>query len=129
MVKRLLLVLTTLVVSLSALGGTHVWTGAVDDKFSNAGNWFGGSPAGDAAADLSFPSDVRLTAINDLTGLAARSITFSGSGFSITGNAITLVAGADIVDTSGGANTLTCNLALPATSRSRSPATSTTARD
>src|SRR5260370_29216581 len=35
---------------------THTWTGAVNNLWSVPGNWTGGSPAGDANADLVFPA-------------------------------------------------------------------------
>jgi autotransporter-associated beta strand protein len=80
----------------------HVWTGAASDRFSDAGNWAGGSPAGDANAELSFPGGVsRLAVINDLTGLTVRSIAFSGAGYVVSGNAITLVADAEVTDRPG----------------------------
>lgn len=101
-----------LLASLPALAATHVWTGAADSRFSNAANWIGGSPAGDAAAELSFPATSRATATNDLTGLTVRSIDFSAAGFTISGNTITLAANGSVIDTSRDVNTIACDLVL-----------------
>jgi len=91
----------------------HVWTGAASDRFSEAANWRGGSPAGDAAAELSFPAGVtRVAVMNDLQGLTVRAISFSGIGYVIRGNAITLAADADVTDREGGPNALACDLVL-----------------
>jgi hypothetical protein len=98
--------------SLPALASIHVWTGAADDRFSNASNWIGGSPAADATAAISFPVSSRTTATNDLSGLTVQSIGFTAGGFTIGGNAITLAANASVIDTSRGTNTIACNLTL-----------------
>lgn len=89
----------------------HVWTGAATDRFSDPANWTGGSPAGDPAADLSFPAGSRLAVLNDITGLSVRSIAISGSGYNITGTAINL-ANADIMDSAAGANAIAVDLVL-----------------
>src|SRR5438128_12481938 len=107
-----LVVFCLVVISFDAFAATHVWTGTVDDHFSNASNWIGGSPADDAAADISFPASSRLSANNDLNGLTVQSIAFSSGGFAISGNAITLASNATIIDTSQGSNTIACNLVL-----------------
>jgi autotransporter-associated beta strand protein len=99
--------------ALPALGAPHVWTGAASDLFSNAANWSGGSPAGDANADLSFPAGSRLTARNDLAGLTVRSIAFSATGYTISGNAIALTSGAAITDSTAGPNVIANDLTLP----------------
>ncbi|HKO58083.1 MAG TPA: Calx-beta domain-containing protein, partial [Thermoanaerobaculia bacterium] len=94
------------------MGATHIWTGAASDVFSNSANWSGGSPAGDANADLSFPAGSRLTAKNDLAGLTVRSIAFSASGYTISGNAIALTSGAAISDSTAGPNIISNDLIL-----------------
>ena len=105
--------LVLLCLALPAQAAVHVWTGAASDRFSDAGNWRGGSPAGDAAAELSFPAGVaRLAATNDLQGLTVRDISFSGAGYVISGNAITLAADATVSDRLGGPNELACDLVL-----------------
>jgi hypothetical protein len=106
------LVVLYLFASLPGLAATHVWTGAADDRFSNASNWIGGPPAGDASAGISFPASSRPTATNDLTGLTVQSIAFSAGGFTISGNGITLAANGTVIDASAASNTIACNLAL-----------------
>jgi hypothetical protein len=69
------------------------WSGAASDKWSDAGNWLGGVPgSGDT---LVFPSGAQhLTNVNDLAaGTVFGSITFNGSGYNISGNAIGLSGG------------------------------------
>ncbi|HVE71884.1 MAG TPA: Calx-beta domain-containing protein [Thermoanaerobaculia bacterium] len=91
----------------------HIWTGASSDRFSDAGNWRGGSPAGDAAARLSFPGGpTRLAVTNDLPGLTVKSIAFSGSGYVVSGNAIVLTADAEITNVEGVPNELATDLIL-----------------
>ena len=111
-VRSLPLLVLCLFASLPGLAATHVWTGAADDRFSNASNWIGGTPAGDASATISFPVSSRPTATNDLNGLTVQSIAFSAGGFTISGNAITLAANATVIDTSAASNTIACDLAL-----------------
>jgi hypothetical protein len=110
--RSFLLLVLYLFASLPALAATHVWTGAADDRFSNASNWIGGPPAGDASAAISFPASSRPTATNDLNGLTVQSIAFSAGGFTISGNGIALAANATVIDTSAASNTIACNLAL-----------------
>lgn len=94
--------LLLLALALPARAALHVWTGAASDRFSDAGNWRGGSPAGDAAAELSFPAGAaRLAVTNDLQGLTVKAIAFSGAGYVIGGNAVTLAADADVTDRQG----------------------------
>ncbi|HXA18853.1 MAG TPA: Calx-beta domain-containing protein [Thermoanaerobaculia bacterium] len=109
---RISLLVPCLLASLAARAATHVWTGAGDDHFSNASNWIGGSPVGDASAAISFPASARPAATNDLNGLTVQSIAFSAAGFTISGNPITLAANAMVIDTSLGTNTVSCNLVL-----------------
>src|SRR5262249_39909987 len=110
--RSFLWVVFCLFVSLPALASIHVWTGATDDRFSNPLNWIGGSPARHPTPAISFPASSRTTATNDLTGLTVQSIAFSGNGFTIGGNAITLAPNASVIDTSQGTNTMACNLTL-----------------
>ncbi|MEA2489673.1 MAG: large repetitive protein [Acidobacteriota bacterium] len=109
--------LVLLVLSLSAVSpvfaAVHIWTGAASSLVSDGANWRGGSPAGDAVAELAFPAGVsRLTVTNDVPGLTLRSIAFSGSGYSIGGQALTLVSGAEIIDSTEGPNEVSCDLHL-----------------
>jgi len=109
---RLLLFITLVVCVAPVEAAIHIWTGAVDDRFSVAANWSGGSPAGDADAQLSFPPGARLVATNDIAGLKIRSIAFSGSGYQIGGNAITIVESGELFDSTAGPNVISCNVVL-----------------
>lgn len=81
------------VVALPLSAGVHIWRGGASALFSSALNWEGGSPAGDDAAELSFPGGARLVATNDLADLKVRSIEITGEGMKLAGNRITLVNG------------------------------------
>src|SRR5258708_30898928 len=66
--------------ALELFRSTHTWTGATSNAWSDAGNWTGGSPAGDASPDLVFPSSsIRPSTMNDIVGAGIHSITFSWS--------------------------------------------------
>jgi autotransporter-associated beta strand protein len=80
---------------------THAWTGlGGDGLWSNPDNWNGGTPAGDAAADLVFAEDARyssplgtgIISNNNLGGLTIRSITFTNqiNEYWLVGSRITL---------------------------------------
>jgi len=102
--------------SSTLFAASHIWTGAANGAFSNPANWIGGSPAGDAAADLTFPVGAPvMTLTNDIAGLTVHSILFRGSGYSIAGNAITF-ASATITDSSLGWNTIATDIVLAGTS-------------
>lgn len=85
---------------------TCTWTGGgSDSNFSTAANWSGCNSAAPQAGDsndfvfdnTSLSADATLN--NDVTGLTANSITFSGSGshnFKINGSALTLVGNVTI---------------------------------
>src|SRR5262249_50893250 len=78
---------------------THTWTGATSNLWSDNTNWNGGSPAGDTSAVLVFPGGTaNLSIMNDLNNLAVQSITFSGNGYSISGNQLTLGGGGVSLD-------------------------------
>lgn len=101
--------LTALVVS-STSAATHVWTGAVSDRFSDSANWTGGSPAGDRDAELLFVSNTgSRTPLNDIDGLTVRAISFSVEGFALGGKAITVTG--EVMSTIGDA-TIACDLVL-----------------
>ena len=78
---------------------TYTWTGnsmPADSHFSNPNNWINtttglpGAPTG-ALDDLVFQSGpTLLTAVNDLNGAVFNSITISGSGYTLSGNPLTL---------------------------------------
>lgn len=87
----------------SASAATKTWTGATDANWSTSGNW---SPAGAPTTgdDLVFPvgGANQLTTTNDLTaGTSFSSITISGGGYSISGNAIILTSTNAVSVTSG----------------------------
>lgn len=109
---RMLRLLAVGLLAIPAFAAPHVWTGAASDRFSNAANWIGGTPAGDSAADLSFPAGARLAANNDLSGLTVRSIALSGAGYSVAGNPIVLLSGASLSDSTFGPNTIANDLSL-----------------
>lgn len=108
--------LLLLVCSTAASAATHVWTGSVNGRVSVNGNWIGGSPVGDNAADLSFPYGGRTTCINDVPGLTVRSIDFSGAGYTLGGEGLAFQDG-EIVDGTMGPNTIACDLAVTANLR------------
>lgn len=110
--RAALLAVLTALGALPTLAATHIWTGTNSTLMSDAANWTGGSPAGDAAADLSFPAGAdRLDIVNDIAGLSVTSLSISGIGYSIGGNAITLL-NARVSDSTGGPNRITSDLVL-----------------
>ena len=94
-------------------GATRTWSGlGADTNWTTAGNWDVLPVAGD---DLVFPSGVpagSLTSNNDFPAATLfNSLTFSGNGYTLNGNSITL--GATINGTSGGGSGFnTINLAI-----------------
>lgn len=113
MIKNLLLGALACAIAIPCHAATHIWTGAASTIFSDDANWVGGSPGSDAEADLSFPAGSPVSVQNDLTGLQVRSMMFSSTGYTIGGNAITLVQGAQLLDSSTGPNTISCDLVIP----------------
>lgn len=85
-----------------------VWTGrGTTSNFSDAANWDVASvPSPGVLADLTFTGSRRTTPSNDLTGLIARSITFDqlSTGFTTSGNALTLSGGGSGAFLTGSAN-------------------------
>jgi hypothetical protein len=84
------------------------WSGAVDTLWSTAGNWDIAPIAGDT---LIFPSTATsFTSVNDFAaGQSFGNITINGSGYSITGNSISLEGSIDSTQNTGG-NLLGLNL-------------------
>ena len=111
MIRQLALLLLV-VVSLRVDAAVHVWNGSVSDRFSDAGNWIGGSPAGDGAAELSFPGTSRTALNNDIAGLTVRSISFGGAGYRLSGLPATLAAGAQITTSRPAGNEIALDLIL-----------------
>ncbi|MDQ3282409.1 MAG: Ig-like domain repeat protein, partial [Acidobacteriota bacterium] len=98
MIRRQFVLLLLLSLSVRLQAAVHVWTGAASNRFSDAGNWIGGSPAGDAAAELSFPGGMsRLDVNNDIAGLTVRSMSFAGGGYVLRGAPVTLADGAELL--------------------------------
>ena len=93
---------------------THTWTGAASTLWSNAANWNGGSPAGDADAMLVFPAGAaNLINMNDISGLTITSISFTGSDhYTLSGMAITLNAGGITLGTGATTGTDVIGLAI-----------------
>jgi autotransporter-associated beta strand protein len=90
---RTLTILSLLGVSNSARAGSHTWSGAVNNSWSNAGNWSaGGAPQfGEPNITLIFPpSAVRYASTNGVGQYAIDSIVISGDNYSIGGYGITL---------------------------------------
>jgi Bacterial Ig-like domain (group 3) len=101
---------------------TDVWTGAAalahqDYSWSNASNWSQGAPTSGEA--LQFPAASANNFIptqpinNDLTGLTFPSIEIDSSGYSLTGNSISLTAATGISTTyTSGTSTISLNTTL-----------------
>jgi hypothetical protein len=107
--RRALLLVLSLAAS-SASAATHVWFGTASDRFSDAANWSGGSPIGDAQADLLFAATTASRSPrNDVEGLTVRSISISTGGYAITGSAITVTSE---VSATTGESTIACELVL-----------------
>ena len=86
---------------------TYTWTGAgVNNQWSTGANWLGGvAPTG--GGDLVFPATAaQFSTVNDFApGTTFTSITFSGSGYTIAGNSLSVIGQVDIGG--GGATFLT----------------------
>ena len=101
-----------------AFAATRTWTGATSNLWSVSTNWAEGvvPVTGD---DLSFPSGAsNLSNTNDLTeNIIFNSITFTGSGYTLSGNRIILGPGvAGITDrVSSGGNTIAFDIRLDST--------------
>ena len=94
-------------VTLTAVAVPRIWTGAVNNLWSEAGNWTGGIPG---AGDLQFPiSASNKTMLNDLPGgTAFQKIEWLGTGYSISGNGFGLTNGI----ANSGTNTIGVDLTL-----------------
>jgi len=95
---------------------THIWTGQVSDRWSDQGNWTGGTPAGDPSAVLQFPASAanHVNNNNDLPGLTVDSIVFSqGNGYVLGGLPIILQnAAGGINDVAVFTNTINFDITL-----------------
>jgi len=100
-------------ISPAALGATRTWTGSASGNWSFPFNW---NPVGSPSAgdDLVFPSGaMNLAMTNDIPAPAPLflSLTFSGSGYSASGNAVSLLGGISATHASG-ATTLAFDVAV-----------------
>jgi autotransporter-associated beta strand protein len=106
-----------------ATPATHIWTGAspVSPNWSDAANWSGGAPsAAETDVALAFPDQdpgtvefplQRDTNFNDIVGLNVSSIRFTGVGYVLSGNPLTMSGNTLISSVSGGApNTIALTL-------------------
>jgi autotransporter-associated beta strand protein len=92
----------------------HVWTGAstTSANWLDPANWANGAPtAAEVGVKLIFPTALRTTNNNDIPGLTVGSMLFTGSGYQIGGDAITLQGDTTVIDTST-ADWNTINLTL-----------------
>ncbi|QQS18200.1 hypothetical protein IPL68_06235 [Candidatus Saccharibacteria bacterium] len=92
-VVLMLSVLSVVPASVWAATDTCSWTGAANANWSNGGNWTGcdngGVPEnGDA---LAFPEVATNKSMsNDIAGLSVTGLSFSGTGYTVSGNALTI---------------------------------------
>jgi autotransporter-associated beta strand protein len=98
----------------------HVWSGAVSTSWRDDGNWsMGGSPLGDASADLVYPASgaTRFTSQDDLaSGAPIHSIRFDGAGYELNAtpaNRVTLGTDVTAANTSG-VNAIDVDISLAA---------------
>ena len=79
--------------SVWAAADTCTWSGAVNADWSNGGNWLGcdNGNVPDAGDTLEFPVGASNKAMNnDIAGLSVATLNFSDSGYSVTGNDLTI---------------------------------------
>ncbi|HUK22511.1 MAG TPA: autotransporter-associated beta strand repeat-containing protein [Gemmatimonadales bacterium] len=97
---------------------TATWTGAVNNQWTNAGNWsgLGGTPLV-GGEDLIFPGGA--ANLSNTNGMAAgtgfNSITISGSGYTLAGNSVALGAGGLTDASVAGTNTISLAMSFAAT--------------
>src|SRR2546422_1270417 len=94
--KKILTILTMLALLAGihiARAGSHTWSGAVNNSWSNAGNWSaGGAPQyGEANVVLIYPANaVRYASTNGIGNIAIDLIEIDGNNYSLGGYGITL---------------------------------------
>src|SRR5258706_107038 len=96
----------------SVQAGSHTWSGVNSIYFNNNSNWsFGGAPvAGEQDVTLYFPFNAsRFTCSNNITGLTAAVINFSGDNYMIEGNPITVTTN---ITSTGSGNAISAPLVL-----------------
>src|SRR5881396_3618045 len=111
LMAALLVLLALLTLAPRGAAQTFTWTGASNPNWKTNGNWLGGAaPTGNGGENLVFPSGAaNLTNNNNLKGTSFNSITISGSGYTVGGNATTLTG--SLADT----NTISLGLTFAAT--------------
>ena len=92
---------------------TATWTGGGSTaNWSDPNNWSGGVAPSPGSKLIFGPSATQLTSTNDFAaGTSFNTITFSGGGYTVSGNGVTLTGG---IDASGatGSNTFNINVTL-----------------
>src|ERR1700722_9940483 len=105
---------------------TFIWSGAAGTgNWSSAANWTANQAPTGSGDDLVFPAGTTvLNTNNDLTSAAFNSISISGSGYSLSGNPITLgnpgASGSGAINVAGnlGTETISLNMRLASASGS-----------
>src|SRR5207245_2757871 len=118
LVAALLVWLALLTLAPRSAAQTFTWSGgAGNNRWTSGNNWSGGvAPTGTGGEDLVFPSGAaRLSNNNTFNGASFNSITISGSGYTLGGNALTLGAGGLADNSIAGTNTISLGLAFAAT--------------
>src|SRR3989441_1959236 len=116
LMAALLVLLALVTLAPRGAAQTFTWTGASNPNWKTNGNWLGGAaPTGNGGENLVFPSGAaNLTNSNNLKGTSFNSITISGSGYTVGGNATTLTG--SLADSSvAGTNTISLGLTFAAT--------------
>jgi autotransporter-associated beta strand protein len=89
---------------------TDTWTGASSALWSDAGNWTAGIPKN--GEDLIFPSvAANFANTNDLHGLSLHGIRFTGGGYTVGGQGVTVTGGVETAAGLSGTDTLALPLA------------------
>src|SRR3989442_1239767 len=116
LMAALLVLLALLTLAPRGAAQTFTWTGASNPNWKANGNWLGGAaPTGNGGENPVFQSGAaNLTNSNNLKGTSFNSITISGSGYTVGGNATTLTG--SLADSSvAGTNTISLGLTFAAT--------------
>jgi fibronectin-binding autotransporter adhesin len=93
------------------------WSGtAANTNWSTAANWLGTAPTNNSARTYVFTGVNGLSNTNDLTSGTATSITFTSSGFALSGSALTL-GGTITNNITSGTNTIGLNMAIGSSDR------------
>src|ERR1041385_6547552 len=91
--RRALQVFFAFASAISLSAATKTWDGSSNGNWNTMANWAGNVVPVDGD-DLVFPANAaRVTITNDISGLNLRSITISGTNYTIRGNSITLTNG------------------------------------